>query len=159
MSIQSIYAKVLEALAASKTVTVVGEAVGNGSGTQTYSGSLDNGDVVAKTATIQCTAVISASDVLINLTDVNGDGNLVGNNAVVGTIDYTTGAITIDAGATNTVKNTAIVAEYAYTVDETQLVAVTSVMGRFTRILTVEDKVASTTHYIKFQEVDSPENQ
>jgi hypothetical protein len=86
-------------------------ATGNGVGTTVYSGSLDNTPVVAGSVTITGGGYVFND---------NGDGSLSGNGGASGSIEYGTGAWSIDLNG-GTINNGAdIDATYQYTVGGTE---------------------------------------
>lgn len=96
---------------AASTNTVTGEIIGYGiSGYTVYSGTFNNKEVG------KGTVAISAGGFVFN---DNGDGTLIGSAETTGTVDYDTGAWSIDLKRMTIPSGTQIIASYQYEVGGT----------------------------------------
>lgn len=91
------------------------EIIATGNGTAIYSGTLSRFPVIKNTIISATTVTVTAktSGGVITLTD-NGSGNLNGNLGAMGTLNYTTGAWTLNLNGNTVANSIPIVMQYNY---------------------------------------------
>lgn len=104
---------VFEETGGARQVTVNNEHFATGNGSRNYSAQLQNGNLVPGSLEVSYDSGLRRQ----TFAD-DGDGNLTGDSGGSGTVNYNTGAVTLDAGPTQQQipPGTAILASYRYVV-------------------------------------------